>query len=606
MKKQDLKVQYVTGIVLAVMLVLSLIASVTKIFTGFDIDEAYALAIPYRVLQGDRLFADMWEVHQTSFFLPYVIMKAYEVMTGSMDGVVIFTRVITTLLHLSVSLLVYKTIRSMDGKGNKKTAVLLGLLYFNFLPKWMINLDFSMMQLWFFTLFILCFWKACFLPKDKRESFVNLAKIKKQQVIWIVIAGVMLSLDVLAYPGMVAVYVVAVILLFVRKDERWKKILGLTAGCGIVALVFFIGILSAMSLSELIEAIPKVFMDGSHQYDTMTKLRLYASQWGEVLVQSVILLLPTALGTAVIWKFYKDKGMTKRYGELPFGLLFCVFFEILVSGIIAFAYLVVTWGPFRLQVRYIIQFVMAFVLWHQMNKSQKGTGVRTHSADTVFLQKVGMVLWLSLGAFVGILLASNVGPVSSASYLVLGNLVFCALAWKLANRKGTAMKNLAAIGTVLFVLSLMMCKGYYMRNTEYVSGDISTPMAKVEEGPLAGVYVPVADHKRYTSDYETIQTHTKETDKVLFMGTEGLCNLYAKGKIVIPTTISTPAFNEQWVEYFELYPEKQPTVIFIAKNTIDNREKFFSKNVFGIWIASRYDIEGMEETESLCILRSQN
>ena len=87
------------------------------------------------------------------------------------------------------------------------------------------------------------------------------------------------------------------------------------------------------------------------------------------------------------------------------------------------------------------------------------------------------------------------------------------------------------------------------------------------------------------------------------MGTEGLCNLYANGKIVIPTTISTPAFNEQWVEYFTLYPDKQPTVIFLAKNTVDDRDKFFVKNVFGIWIAERYDVECMEETESLCILR---
>ena len=142
-----------------------------------------------------------------------------------------------------------------------------------------------------------------------------------------------------------------------------------------------------------------------------------------------------------------------------------------------------------------------------------------------------------------------------------------------------------------------------MRNTEYVPGDISEPLAKVEEGPLAGIYVREGDWVRYTSDYETIQKNTTEQDQVLFMGTEGLGNLYAHGKIVIPTTISTPAFNEQWVDYFEEDPQRLPTVIFIAKNTIDNRDKFFVKNVFGIWIAKRYDVECMEETDSLCILR---
>ena len=72
MKENKQTVHYITGAGIAVLVLLSVFAGVTKIFTGFDIDEAYALAIPYRVLQGDRLFADMWEVHQTSFILPYL------------------------------------------------------------------------------------------------------------------------------------------------------------------------------------------------------------------------------------------------------------------------------------------------------------------------------------------------------------------------------------------------------------------------------------------------------------------------------------------------------------------------------------------------------
>jgi hypothetical protein len=72
---------------------------------------------------------------------------------------------------------------------------------------------------------------------------------------------------------------------------------------------------------------------------------------------------------------------------------------------------------------------------------------------------------------------------------------------------------------------------------------------------------------------------------------------------VSPSTISTPAFNEQWVTYFEMYPHHEPDVIALAKNTIDNREKFFAENPLGIWIADRYDVENMEETESLCIIK---
>ena len=583
MKEKKDTALYMWKAVICILVILSAIASVTKVLTGFDIDEAYALAIPYRVLQGDRLFADMWEVHQTSFLLPFLCMKVFWLLTGEMTGVVLYMRVVVTLLHLGMSVLVYGSVKRFFGM-KKEYAFLIGLAYYNFLPKWMINMDFSMEQLWFFTLFVICLFCADMFAKRK---------------LWLVVSGLVLALDVLAYPGMAVLYPVTVfLLLFKRKSGKWADVLSLTAGCFAAAVVFFAGIFRYMSPEKLLEAVSKVFMDGSHQYDFATKLGLYASQWLEVFIQAAILLIPSLVVALAVSFLYKRFSWEKKWGGLSFGLLFCVVFEILISGLITLAGLFVTWGPFRLQVRYIIQFVMAFCLWRSIY-GKRNSGICREEKGTGVL----WLLLLSLTAFAGILLASNVGPVSSSSYLVIGNLVFIALTLKGAEGSGGAMKAFACTGAVLFLASLIMCKGYYMRNTEYVPGDISEPLSKMEEGPMAGIYVPERDFDRYTDDYETIQSHTSDKDRVLFMGTEGLCNLYAHGKIVIPTTISTPAFNEQWVEYFTLYPDKQPTVIFLAKNTVDDRDKFFAKNEFGIWIAARYDVECMEETESLCIIR---
>lgn len=595
-------------IVVCILVILSVFASVTKILTGFDIDEAYALAIPYRVLQGDRLFADMWEVHQTSFLMPWLFMKLFYMITGSMTGVVLYMRIVTTLIHLAVSLLVWSFLKKIL-QGNSMAALLSAFIYYNFFPKWMVSMDFSMQQLWFFTLFIFCLWKAQVLdgsgdPDTRRAENCRSHRGQKGLLFG---AGLVLALDVLAYPGMVVVYPAAVILLIWKKGKgKWQNVCSMTGGCLIAALVFFGCIFSYMAPGELLEAIPKVFMDGSHQYDMGTKLGLYASQWVEVLVQSAILLIPS-LGVAFMIRWvYRRVGLEDKFGTLSFGLLFCIVFEGMFSALVSFAGLFIAWGPFRLQVRYIIQFVMAFCLWKSIYGKKKEEA-EDESGENEDVKSLWIwMLWLSLAAFLGILLASNVGPVTSSSYLVIGNLVFAALSLLAAEKAKTAMKGLAYGAAFLFLLSLIMCKGYYMRNTEYVPGDIWEPLAKVEEGPLAGIFVPVEDRTRYTDDYETIQSHTTDRDRVLFMGTEGLCNLYANGRIVIPTTISTPAFNEQWVDYFTLYPEKQPTIIFLAKNTVDDRHKFFVKNEFGIWIAERYDVECMEETDSLCILRIKN
>lgn len=615
----------ITGTAVCVLIVLSLVAAFVKIMTGLDIDEAYALALPYRALQGDRLFQDMWEVHQTSYFMPYLFIKLYAIIMPSMEYLVLYMRAVTAIIHIGMSVLVYVSCKKPavleERSDGKAIAFIAALIYCSFLPKWMLDMDFSMQQLWFFTLFLI------FLFKGIKTENTNRA------MLFLFLSGLSLAMDVLAYPGMVLCYPAAIVCLIICGKQKkaalsqtWqqsviKPFIWLSLGCLAAAGIFFAAVFRYMSLQELLDAVPKVFMDGAHQYDFATKLSQYLMQWLEVLVQSAILLVPAAIVTVAIWLLLKKPDRT-------LGFLLCIVFEIETAALITFAGLVVTWGPFRLQVRYIIQFAMALYLiafgkkQEMYIKKQKYQDASESYADQKKqdaselwnvqngqrkqpLLELQWIWWFSLAAFLGVLLASNVGPTSSASYLVIGNMLFVGLTLLIGSEKEKKIRLLTWIGAILFVTSLLMCKGFYMRNTEYVPGDITDGLVQVKEGPLHGIYVKKEDALRFTSDYHTIQENTTKDDRVLFMGTESLCNLYANGRIVSPTTISTPAFNEQWVEYFELYPEKQPTVIFLAKNTVDNREKFFAKNPFGIWIAKNYNVECMQETDSLCIIRKR-
>ena len=615
----------ITGTAVCVLIVLSLVAAFVKIMTGFDIDEAYALALPYRALQGDRLFQDMWEVHQTSYFMPYLFIKLYAMIMPSMEYLVLYMRAVTAVIHIGMSALVYVSCKKLvvleKCSDGKVIAFIAALIYCSFLPKWMLDMDFSMQQLWFFTLFLI------FLFKGIKTENTNRA------MLFLFLSGLSLAMEVLAYPGMVLCYPAAIVCLIICGKQKkaalsqtWqqsviKPFIWISLGCLAAAGIFFAAVFRYMSLQELLDAVPKVFMDGAHQYDFATKLSQYLMQWLEVLVQSAILLVPAAIVTVAIWLLLKKPDRT-------LGFLLCIVFEIETAALITFAGLVVTWGPFRLQVRYIIQFAMALYLiafgkkQEMYIKKQKYQDASEAYADQKKqdaselwnvqngqrkqpLLELQWIWWFSLAAFLGVLLASNVGPTSSASYLVIGNMLFVGLTLLIGSEKEKKIRILTWIGAILFVTSLLMCKGFYMRNTEYVPGDITDGLVQVKEGPLHGIYVKKEDALRFTSDYHTIQENTTKDDQVLFMGTESLCNLYANGRIVSPTTISTPAFNEQWVEYFELYPEKQPTVIFLAKNTVDNREKFFAKNPFGIWIAKNYNVECMQETDSLCIIRKR-
>lgn len=551
------------------LLVLSVLAAVVKIFTGFDIDEGYAVSMPYRLLQGDRLFLDLWEVHQTSVFLPVAFLAVFDKITGATDGAVIFLRIIATLIHAGAAGAVYM---SMKKKCNTAWAVLLALLYFNLLPKWLISLDFSLQQVWGITIVLLLLEKETETGK-KLYSFLM---------------GMVLAMTVLAYPGMVLAYpALLVSICMLHKGEevktRFNKCLLLTAGCAVMAVCFLIYVLSAMSVKEFIESIPMVFMDGTHQFTMQTKLMAYAAQWLNVAKQLFILSAPSIIITIVFYLTTK-----RQAGKEKLLSVFLLSFVTVTSCLVIFANVVgVQMGPFHFQVRYLLFFLIMFA-------------VSIKNEDRVLFW--GPMFQMAV-AFAAILIFSNVGPDSSSSYLSVGLIAGVILLDRITKSLGDKWNRAAYMVIALFVLSLIFCKAYYVRITEYGPSNILEPRKQITAGAAAGIYVSETDCERIMSDYETIQNAVTEQEKLLYLGTEGISNLYGNGEFVSPSTISTPAFNEQWVTYFEMYPHHEPDVIALAKNTIDNREKFFAENPLGIWIADRYDVENMEETESLCIIK---
>ena len=563
-----------------VLLLLSAVAALIKIFVGFDIDEGYAVSMPYRLLQGDALFLDMWEVHQTSVFLPTAFLAVLDKITGATDGAVLYLRIVATLIHAAMAGIVYAALRKKTGGA---WAALLAVLYLNLLPKWLISLDFSLQQVWGITLILIL------LGKEAETG-------KKLWSFWI---GIVLAMTVLAYPGMVLAYPALMLsICILHKEEeiktKFNKCVLLTAGCAVMAAAFLIYVLSSMSFSEFVESIPMVFMDGTHQFTMQTKLMVYGQQWMNVIKQLLILSVPSVLITFVFYMLNNKKGKDVQNRTEKMAMVYLLSFITITSLLVLFANVVgIQMGPFHFQVRYLLFFFVMFVWSLLLLCKEKDEEMRFLFWGPMFQMMV---------AFVAILIFSNVGPDSSSSYLSVGMIAGLLVLQRIARRMDEKWSHVLYVIISLFALSLIFCKGYYVRITEYGPSNILESRKQIEKGAVAGIYVSEEDYERITSDYETIQAVTGEEEKFLYLGTEGISNLYAKGSFVSPSTISTPAFNEQWVNYFEKYPHHQPDVIVIAKNTIDNREKFFAENPLGIWISQRYGIDNMEETQSLCVI----
>lgn len=565
----------------AILTVLSLAAAISKIFIGFDVDEGYGISMPYRLLQGDRLLLDMWEIHQTSSFLPYFFLLPFVKLTGGNTGVVLYFRIVSTLLHLFFSCWVYK---ELSHRMEREWSCLCGLLYFNFLPKWLMSLDFSMQLIWGMTAMLLFLRRG-----EKGKSH------------WAFLAGVSLAFTVLGYPTMAVLYPAALWLIWKYQGKSIKKMGMFTLGCGICAIVFFGYLLKDMSMGEILSSIPHVFSDGSHQFDMMTKWYLFFERWLEAVLQSAVLLAPCGMIAffcrMLFPKCFHNKKWLVCLVKEHFYCFFVLVFMIVSSMIVVCADLAgIPWGPFRLQARYLVLFVQAFFLgkkYRDRETEEKRKKIRDYLLIGTFI------------AFAGILLASNVGPVSSSSYLILGILallpMFCLYGGKAEIKQmETAMYTAVSI----FVLSLVFCKGYYVRVSEYPPANILEKREQVTFGPMKGIYIYPEDLERGEDFYKAIG-EGEPGEKLLLLSTEGIYNLFGTGTYVTPTTISTPAFNEQWVEYFTIHKEHMPDRIVIGKNTIDDLDKFFKQNPLGIWIGENYDISNRKEDEYLCVIQSR-
>lgn len=612
MQTEKKKVIYRIIVVLTVLL--SLGAAISKIFIGFDIDEGYAIALPYRFLQEDKLFLDMWEVHQTSAVFAALILWPYLKLTGGVEGLVLYVRIICMLLHLVISIVLYHT---LSKKIDKKQGFLLAAIYFNFLPKWMISVDFSMQFIWFFTINMLCFIKSDDCVRNKEN---------KKACIYMLLNGLSLALLVLGYPTMLFLY--PVFLIFILINKKWEKAdkrrmaSCLTAGCVVPAILFLGYLFSYMTPVQLIENIPNVFSDGSHQFDGAAKWSLWVAHMKDVIVQTLITLLP-AVAVAGIYRWILKKVGKKD--EVSFTTNLTAFYIIITAAAVLFANVLgIAWGPFRLQIRYIIIFVLGFVLMKKEHKDSENKWIKW------------LLLFSTLASFLAILLASNVGTTSSSSYLIIGVMMTLYLLMHAATDKQlqgsnenryedknrnvsdknrddkniTCKRNMTKItGTLLnasviiFLISVIMCKGYYVRVSEYPPSNILEERVQLNDGPAKGIYVYPSEHEVMQETWEIISENTTKDDRLLYLGTQALSNLYTEGKMVLPTTISTPAFNEQWVHYFTLHQDKKPTVIVLSKATIDNREKFFELNPFGQWIRDNYDVENRQDTKHLCVIR---
>lgn len=507
----------------------AILVNIKSVFADCDVDVEYAVALSYRMLQGDQMLLQMWEPHQTSAFLCAVLMKPFLVATGGTTGIIIYLHLMGVLIHGVITRVFYCF---MKVRVDLTTARLMSIFFLAMRPKDIVFPEFSNMQIWFSVLLFLCL--IHYLEHQERKSRL-------------LFGAFFLCLEVISYPSCVLVWFVVVIVLWVYAQNKWKDILIFSAAC-LVQGCIYVGcfVVKLGGLSAFLQRVSLIIMgDASHQEAGKAKLDFYFA----CTVESLLWVLGSFIISLLIW------GAVRKVCAKNTGKRIENCFVLLFSSVLMLAFLVKT---IFFSVRngyvalYLLVAVSALFLLKKCTVSERR------------LVSVGMAI--SFGSFIATGMLTNLDLSSIIAYLVLAvTMSFVPLRRVLPTEAVCMGKVIKYDVVLLFCLLLVFQRGVTMRTYSGFTSPLQLG-GVIRSGPAMGIVTDyLAAYIRNVS-YNEWDSYVQPGENVLIVeqgSVSALGYLYADTKTSAPSVICTPTFDEVLLEYWGLYPEKYPDVVAV-------------------------------------------
>lgn len=513
----------------------AVLVNIKSIFTDYNYDSGYAVALAYRMVQGDAMFAEMWEPHQTSAFLCAGLIKLYLMVTDSVTGVVLYLQVAGVIIKALVTVLCYQATKRLV---RKDILSVMCLFFFAVTPKGIPMPEFSNMQIWFSVGLFCCLVR--FLQAQEKKG-------------WLVAAGIFLCLEILAYPSCLLVYAGVIVLLLGYGKDKWKDILlfsGVCLGIGAVYCGYFVVRLGA---KEFLESIGHIIVgDGSHDETLWEKCLAYLQEAGEMFIWLAGLGLAAGLVVLVVSVIMRvaSKGAKrinlKRLWTIVFFLLFLLF-DLFQALSVDMTY------DERWPI-YVPILILAILLLKKCNAGEKRIAVTG--------------LLLSFLGFVATLLLTNLTISSSLNYLILAVMVsFLPIMKWLGLNTVNVKKSCLTYGVVLLFCAITIFRTGYI--TKCMSTEKITILdmdGKVKEGPAKGLVSEYFGPHMLNTTLTEWEEYIKPGDRVLVVSAglyDPIVYLFEDVEICMTSTICTPTYGANLSEYWKQNPEKYPNVVIV-------------------------------------------
>lgn len=524
-------------------IILSILASIKMLLQNFSLDEEYHLLMSYRNIIGDTMFSTMWEPHQTSSFLCTLFMWPYYLITGTFTGVVIYLRLIGTLIHFGVAYYLYKVFKHFL---EEELSFYIALIFFNTVPKLIMLPEFSGMQVWFGILSFLAI-----IDSVENITFVkatdSVSAISKKQYLKIAVSAIFMCLEVLSYPSCVLLFIpFFVMIVCFHKEKRLLKGLLFTGVCALFGALFVGCFILKIGIEELLLNIPAILnSDLSHEFVANEKWHMIFNNLFHYAISFAIL-------TVAAWGLYLipvvRKHLPERRGIAFTGLV------LLLSNL----YQLIMWIGYNKGYEYLqihLAVTLCLGLWMFC------FGLKGHDTFAKYLWCGTLLGFLSL---VSVMLLTNLNLLSSIPHSLLAGICMLALFVHI----GKEYPKYIYIILTAFCLTATIGKGYTLRGGFVNYNNVLQSEGILKYGPAAGTISTYMGAYIYNDEFKLWQEIIPEGSNVLIatnnmQSVNTVQYMFKNANVCHYSVIDPAAYDENLLTYWERYPEKEPEIIVI-------------------------------------------
>jgi len=542
---------------------------------GFGLDdESWYMTMTHRMMMGDSLLTDEWNVAQLFSFLLYVPFKIYMAIAGTTDGIVLFYRYLFILLQGSAATLIYIRLRRYGF-----VAILAGLVLFFNIPMTIMAPSYYAMGIAFVMM-----------------SGLLLATVQPFKKITFFFAGMLFACAVLCNPVLVLVYLIYSFCMILREKTKnrqralleftefsfsFKAWMWLTFGVASVAALFLIFIFSKTSLKEILENLPMIFQDPDYRLLSNTSGKQNVFTFKETLL-AIIKINPYIFGIFILLfaavQFDKNKEKRRHLYLAAGAAAFCayVLYIVLTTDFPRYGYTMLPLAMFGF---------LCYILMENRNNQMKSLFV------FLWISSVLYFFCLDITSDVGYwtaCLALTVSSPASVIFIYNTSMEIMSQKKRRTGKRDNSRKKILAVAlsaAIIFQLGqeiylaadLKLNSDYLVVYTEEMSLKLDRRSKEklditLNKGPEKGIKTTADRAKLYLGTLNDLAP-LKDSGQVPVLVAANMpwCYLYLDMPYAtFSSWFLTDIFEEMMprlLDYYKLHPDKSPKYIYVSKYT---------------------------------------